>query len=1547
MKNLLIAGFAAMFCMPQISTAQINPPVPDNFGIWESFTTFNNKSSSPELKGRLCNAMWKSLEISHGVYTWDALDTVLYRAASDSLPLIYMVYTKMAAPDWLFTTGNVPKVVERNDKGDSTGYAPYYLDMNYRNYFKEMVTRVKQHVDSLPWSVRQWIIGVQPCFGSTGDYISYKGYVAPEYQITSQQFFTLFKEFSLDYYNEYKNTDPIITLLSNPDNKGEMQWNWLEANCPGGWIKPSSLGKSYQLTDELDKSMWLYDVLNKQRANGDYVRARCEIGGDGLSSGYWNVCKYKNVFAVLANCIYWGLDWSNQNYDMIDDPLYDPAFFYFNRYAGQKNPVTSTNAMCALKDALDASDTVRFPENIYGKALRKKQDRYFSILDSFVAYGAKEDDIKSATQGEMGNRMATGLNDVCWRIFPGNYDRYLHQLTPNETSAGYWNIQSADSATTVYGRFGRGFDLAKNKDGLYFMMDTAFMKNEPLNAQYPVTLDIIYLDKGNGAWKLFYDATDTTDKEALSVQCNNTGYWKTVSVTLYDAYFGQRASRQSDFYIKNNGDENVIFELVEFARPDSLLSNVGIHTSVLPAFDTVCLNSNSVKTFTISGDFMNNKAVQIGPAAGYSFSFSDSAFEDSLAISDYGNRFSKQVYVKLNTSDTGTFTSVLPISTLSLDSILLDVSGTVVSSAVDINASIMNVSCYNSKNGAITIQLEDSLNAYKYAWSESTIKFSSTDKDIDSLVPGNYHLDLTSTGGCRSSADYAITQPDLLQVSLSADSMICKNGFANVTVTATGGTMPYIGTGVIPTSAGNRNFTVIDSNGCTINRTIQINNGTMIVPVKPVQIFGANSDSTGLCNGGDFNFYVDTVMGATNYQWSLPVNCSIVFASADSSAIVMHAPADFSSGVLNVVSANICGTSTGTLIKNLSAIPASPSVINGPVSVLPSQKNITYSVSAITGLNYTWSFPAQVIIISGQGTSSVKVNWGVISGNVSVSAQNSCGQSVNTILRVNTVGSMFTLSDVSLPNFDTTCVNGLSASKYFTASASNIYGAQVIVGPAAGYKFSQFLTGTYTDSVVFINYGNNFNKSIYIKFAPVVQNTNAAMIPVSSENFQTAYLSVSGEGINSNPVISALVTPVNCFAEKNGTINVQTDGGTGPFTYTWKSSAPPFSSADSYITGLKAADYTVTINSYGGCVATSTFTVTQPDILKTSITADLMYCKNSTTNVYVGGTGGNLPYEGTGTFSKGTGSSLYTITDAKGCTAQQYFNVINGSVVAPVRPNVINSADADSKGICYPNVAVISIDPVANATNYSWSLPAGFSVVNANADSSIITILPPTAFSSGAVTVISGNTCGTSLATTKTLNAAPSKPPSISGLTNVLISQSGLDYSTDQVNDINYTWTVPVKSTITSGQNTSKITVNWGSKPGNVSVKKSNGCAQSLTTYLYVNMNAGFQNSFSNTSPSTGEEKNIAGDEKPFKVTVYPSPARDFTTLYFNMKSAMPYTVQLTGLDGKVLQNIKGMSIAGNNELKINLAQYANGMYQLIYFNEKGVRTVVKFTKEK
>lgn len=61
-----------------------------------------------------------------------------------------------------------------------------------------------------------------------------------------------------------------------------------------------------------------------------------------------------------------------------------------------------------------------------------------------------------------------------------------------------------------------------------------------------------------------------------------------------------------------------------------------------------------------------------------------------------------------------------------------------------------------------------------------------------------------------------------------------------------------------------------------------------------------------------------------------------------------------------------------------------PYAITGPITVTYGQTNITFSVPFHSGSTYQWNFPAGVVIISGQGSNQVTVNWGSVSGFVSV-----------------------------------------------------------------------------------------------------------------------------------------------------------------------------------------------------------------------------------------------------------------------------------------------------------------------------------------------------------------------------------------------------------------------------------------------------------------------------------------------------------------------------------------------------------------------------------
>jgi hypothetical protein len=558
MRNYLLNLLGIICFYPICTTAQVIDTTHYNYGVWQAFGDPVSAIIHPEIRGRLCNFYWRDLEIASGVWDWTAFDNDLANHAKDGLPVIFMVYvkgTKADAPDWLHSNG-VPRVEEKDAAGNITGYAPYYSDSGYKFFFKRMIATVRQHIETLPDFVRRQLISVQGCYGSTGDYIGYKGTVDPQYQITATGFFNLFKEFSQYYYDEYKSTSPKIYLLSNPKNTGVDQCNWLIQNCPGGWLKSSSLSKGYQLNGEISKASWLYPIINVPQS-GNYVRVRCEIVGGVTDAGWWMKSPYKNMFATLCYDIYWGLDWNNQGLKQINDVFYDSAFSFYNKYVGQKDPAKSTNAMCALKDAIDASDAVRFPASIYGTVSRTVS-RYNKVLEPFISYGAKLEDPANALLTENENLAATGINDVGWGIFPGNYDRYLHQINANATSIGYWNVQSLD-LNSMYGRFARGFDLANAKDALYFDLDSIFLRNAPLNSQYPVIIEITYLDKGTGSWQLFYDGQTENNKPSVSVNCGNSRLWKKTTVTLTDAYFGNRGINGSDLYIKRTNNEDVNF----------------------------------------------------------------------------------------------------------------------------------------------------------------------------------------------------------------------------------------------------------------------------------------------------------------------------------------------------------------------------------------------------------------------------------------------------------------------------------------------------------------------------------------------------------------------------------------------------------------------------------------------------------------------------------------------------------------------------------------------------------------------------------------------------------------------------------------------------------------------------------------------------------------------------------------------------------------------------------------------------------------------------
>ena len=352
---------------------------------------------------------------------------------------------------------------------------------------------------------------------------------------------------------------------------------------------------------------------------------------------------------------------------------------FFNKNA-EENPLTAVNSFCALRDGLDAGDFSRFTKKdcspngckatsdytIPNRSLPPNDPanltcgakRSVTIQAGKKLFGAVQNDAPSAQGSPLHQRnVAIGVNDVGWYIHPGNYERFLTQINPsvtnttepfNTTSNGYWNKIVADDnpADTnynnlIFGRFARGFDAANKKNAMYFNIDDNFLlaaqkcisTEDNTTKGFGGEIKITYLDSGNGGFTLYYDGANKQDvaieKSFTPVIVGNTNNWITKSFLLpcESAGFENRLINQSDFYIKNTGNTNTIFALVEFstvktdtiaAKPITNTAPVEILITPNPvsAFFTIQLQNkeviNSISIYNslgkeVSTQIVNNK----------------------------------------------------------------------------------------------------------------------------------------------------------------------------------------------------------------------------------------------------------------------------------------------------------------------------------------------------------------------------------------------------------------------------------------------------------------------------------------------------------------------------------------------------------------------------------------------------------------------------------------------------------------------------------------------------------------------------------------------------------------------------------------------------------------------------------------------------------------------------------------------------------------------------------------------------------------------------
>ncbi|MBP6511230.1 MAG: T9SS type A sorting domain-containing protein [Bacteroidia bacterium] len=197
-------------------------------------------------------------------------------------------------------------------------------------------------------------------------------------------------------------------------------------------------------------------------------------------------------------------------------------------------------------------------------------------------------------------------------------------------------------------------------------------------------------------------------------------------------------------------------------------------------------------------------------------------------------------------------------------------------------------------------------------------------------------------------------------------------------------------------------------------------------------------------------------------------------------------------------------------------------------------------------------------------------------------------------------------------------------------------------------------------------------------------------------------------------------------------------------------------------------------------------------------------------------------------------AGVMSVVGSNGCGGGAPVTVdVDMHYTVPVRPPSVSGMNR----LCNGDASVYSVSLVARATSYTWSVPAGMTILSGQG-TNIINVSVGAGFLGGSIDVYCSNVCGNGPVRSKTVaqNVLGLAGP-ISGQASGLCNATGIVYSTTGVVGANsYTWSVPFGATIVSGQGTNTISVDFSGSitTGSISVYGTNACGAGAFRSLTV-----------------------------------------------------------------------------------------------------------------
>lgn len=563
---------------------------------------------------------------------------------------------------------------------------------------------------------------------------------------------------------------------------------------------------------------------------------------------------------------------------------------------------------------------------------------------------------------------------------------------------------------------------------------------------------------------------------------------------------------------------------------------------------------------------------------------------------------------------------------------------------------ILNSTC-GAANGSININILNAVAPYTIQWSTGALT-----EDISSLVPGVYSVTVSDANNCSETSTFTVGN-NANGFAISSSSITdetCGNSNGAIDVTLAGGNPSYTfnwsngssSQNIQGLTAGTYTLTATDANGCIIDQSFSVVNNAGSLNVT-------GQTSSAICNV-DNGSIIQTISGANGsltYLWS---------NGAITQNISNIAPGIYSCTITDASSCSV--TNSYTVGQNTGNVALTGTLVTNEICN-NNQGAINITVTG-SGLTYFWS----------NGATSEDLT-GLSAGNYSCTATNASGCSVTTgsITVINSPGTLV-VSNQSVT--DALCGNNGGAVDV------NIFGGQ------APYTYL-WSNGITTQDLTSLSAG------IYT-------------LQISDNNGCSLAHSVTIDNSPGTLAISASVlTHESCIAgvgtNGQGAINLSVTGGSNPITYLWSNGA-----TTQDLTNLTDGNYSVTINSFGGCSLTQSFTILSngSNIAITSSSVSNESCGSGTGEINLTMSNDSGPYSYS--WSNGdnvedianlsAGAYTLTVSNVAGCSVSQSFTVGNEAGTLATTAIVTDETCGNQNGAIN-----LSVSGGSTPYNYSWS----------------------------------------------------------------------------------------------------------------------------------------------------------------------------------------------------------------------------------------------------